>query len=87
MRKQVLLGAIAALAASPESAHVTLERGGFHGGEAFRRARDRAGLRRAADAARHTGDKTYSNYQEANRVFWRQTVLPLAGRIGAALAQ
>ena len=24
------------------------------------------------------GDNTYSNYQEANRVFWRQTVLPLA---------
>ena len=33
------------------------------------------------------GDNTYSNYQEANRVFWRQTVLPLANRIGAALAQ
>jgi HK97 family phage portal protein len=33
------------------------------------------------------GDNTYSNYQEANRVVWRQTVLPLAGRIGAALAQ
>lgn len=31
------------------------------------------------------GDNTYSNYQEANRVFWRQTVLPLAGRIGCAL--
>ena len=27
---------------------------GFHGGEARRRARDRAGLRRAADAARHS---------------------------------
>ncbi len=26
------------------------------------------------------GDNTYSNYQEANRVFWRQTVLPLAAR-------
>ena len=25
------------------------------------------------------GDNTYSNYQEANRVFWRQTVLPLGG--------
>jgi HK97 family phage portal protein len=24
------------------------------------------------------GDNTYSNYQEAGRVFWRQTVLPLA---------
>ncbi|MBI1203989.1 MAG: phage portal protein [Rhodopseudomonas sp.] len=33
------------------------------------------------------GDNTYSNYQEANRVFWRATVLPLAARIGAALAQ
>lgn len=33
------------------------------------------------------GDNTYSNYQEANRVFWRQTVLPLAGRIAASLAQ
>ncbi len=27
------------------------------------------------------GDNTYSNYQEANRAFWRQTVLPLATRI------
>jgi HK97 family phage portal protein len=33
------------------------------------------------------GDNTYSNYQEANRVFWRQTVLPLASRIGCAIAQ
>ncbi|HVV63299.1 MAG TPA: phage portal protein [Pseudolabrys sp.] len=33
------------------------------------------------------GDNTYSNYQEANRVFWRQTVLPLANRIASALAQ
>jgi len=33
------------------------------------------------------GDNTYSNYQEANRVFWRQTVLPLAGRIATALTQ
>jgi HK97 family phage portal protein len=31
------------------------------------------------------GDNTYSNYQEANRVFFRGTVLPLAARIGAAL--
>ena len=31
------------------------------------------------------GDNTYSNYQEANRAFWRQTVLPLANRIGCAL--
>ena len=33
------------------------------------------------------GDNTYANFQEANRVFWRQSVLPLATRIGAALAQ
>ena len=33
------------------------------------------------------GDNTYSNYQEANRVFWRGTVLPLATRIGSALTQ
>jgi HK97 family phage portal protein len=31
------------------------------------------------------GDNTYSNYQEANRVFWRGTVLPLASRIGSSL--
>lgn len=31
------------------------------------------------------GDNTYSNYQEANRAFWRQSVLPLAGRIGCAV--
>jgi HK97 family phage portal protein len=33
------------------------------------------------------GDNTYSNYREANRAFWRQTVLPLAARVGSALAQ
>jgi HK97 family phage portal protein len=33
------------------------------------------------------GDNTYSNYQEANRVFFRGTVLPLASRIAGALAQ
>ncbi|MCK7475030.1 MAG: phage portal protein [Rhodopseudomonas palustris] len=33
------------------------------------------------------GDNTLANYQEANRSFWRQTVLPLAGRVGNALAQ
>ena len=32
------------------------------------------------------GDNTYSNYQEANRVFFRATVLPFANRIGGALA-
>jgi len=31
------------------------------------------------------GDSTYSNYQEANRAFWRQTVLPLVNRIAQAL--
>jgi HK97 family phage portal protein len=33
------------------------------------------------------GDNTFSNYQEANRVFWRQTVLPVAQRVGCALTQ
>jgi HK97 family phage portal protein len=33
------------------------------------------------------GDNTYSNYREANRVFWRQSVLPLAQRIAGALTQ
>ncbi|MFM1815266.1 MAG: hypothetical protein RLZ98_1961 [Pseudomonadota bacterium] len=31
------------------------------------------------------GDMTYSNYQEANRTFWRQTVLPLINRTSEAL--
>ena len=30
------------------------------------------------------GDNTFSNYQEANRTFWRQTVLPLVQRTTAA---
>ncbi|WP_022721493.1 phage portal protein [Rhodopseudomonas sp. B29] len=33
------------------------------------------------------GDNTFANYQEANRSFVRQTVLPLASRVGNALAQ
>ncbi|MET0968608.1 MAG: phage portal protein [Tardiphaga sp.] len=33
------------------------------------------------------GDNTFANYAEANRVFFRQTVLPLATRTGQALAQ
>ncbi|MET0878990.1 MAG: phage portal protein [Tardiphaga sp.] len=33
------------------------------------------------------GDNTFANYQEANRVFFRQTVLPLASRVGHAIAQ
>ncbi len=32
------------------------------------------------------GDNTYSNYQEANRTFWRQTVLPLVMRTVKALS-
>jgi HK97 family phage portal protein len=31
------------------------------------------------------GDNTYANYQEANRAFWRQTVLPFGQRLQAAL--
>ncbi|MCB1431090.1 MAG: phage portal protein [Alphaproteobacteria bacterium] len=31
------------------------------------------------------GDNTFSNYAEANRTFWRQTVLPMAGRVAEAL--
>jgi HK97 family phage portal protein len=33
-----------------------------------------------------TGDNTYANYQEANRAFYRQTVLPLAGKAARALS-
>jgi HK97 family phage portal protein len=32
------------------------------------------------------GDNTYSNYREANRTFWRQTVLPLATRALKAIS-
>ena len=32
------------------------------------------------------GDATYANYQEANRAFYRLTVLPLATRVLAALS-
>jgi HK97 family phage portal protein len=31
------------------------------------------------------GDATYANYQEANRAFYRLTVLPLAGKVTAAI--
>ena len=31
------------------------------------------------------GDSTYSNYREANRALWRLTLLPIAGKILAAL--
>ena len=33
------------------------------------------------------GDNTFANYAEANRVFFRQTVLPLAARVGSSIAQ
>jgi HK97 family phage portal protein len=33
------------------------------------------------------GDNTYSNYQEANRALWRETVIPLASRIASAIGQ
>lgn len=32
------------------------------------------------------GDNTYANFAEANRVFWRQTVVPLVLRVADALA-
>ena len=32
------------------------------------------------------GDNTYSNFQEATRIFWRQTVLPLVTRSAKALS-
>lgn len=32
------------------------------------------------------GDNTYSNYQEASRTFWRQTVLPLVTRTAKAMS-
>lgn len=32
------------------------------------------------------GDSTYANYAEANRAFWRQTVIPLVRRTAQALA-
>ncbi len=31
------------------------------------------------------GDNTFANYAEANRSFWRQTVVPLAGRLAEAM--
>ncbi|MEM7728939.1 MAG: phage portal protein [Pseudomonadota bacterium] len=33
------------------------------------------------------GDNTYANYAEANRAFWRHTVVPLVGRTARALAE
>ena len=32
------------------------------------------------------GDATYANYQEANRAFYRLTVLPLATRVSAGVS-
>lgn len=34
-----------------------------------------------------TGDATYANYQEANRAFYRLTVVPLATRVSASIAE
>jgi HK97 family phage portal protein len=31
------------------------------------------------------GDNTFANFMEANRSFWRQTVLPMASRMAEAL--
>ncbi len=33
------------------------------------------------------GDNTYANYAEANRSFWRQSVVPLVGRMADGMAQ
>ena len=33
------------------------------------------------------GDATYANYQEANRAFYRLTVLPLVARVAAGISQ
>lgn len=33
------------------------------------------------------GDNTYSNYREANRALWRQTLLPLAGKILSGITE
>jgi HK97 family phage portal protein len=33
------------------------------------------------------GDNAYANYREANKALWRQAILPLVTKIGAALAQ
>lgn len=33
------------------------------------------------------GDNTFANYREANRTFWRQTVLPLIGRTAKSLTR
>ncbi|WP_181708761.1 phage portal protein [Chthonobacter rhizosphaerae] len=33
------------------------------------------------------GDATYANYQEANRAFWRQAVVPLATRVAEAFGR
>jgi HK97 family phage portal protein len=32
------------------------------------------------------GDNTFANYAEANRTFWRQTIVPLASRVSDSLA-
>jgi hypothetical protein len=49
-------------------------------------AAQRGAKRNGAPADTGPGDNTYSNFQEANRTFWRQTVLPLVNRTARALA-
>ncbi len=54
----------------------------FMEAQARRGARDRAGLRRAADAARHPRRQHLRQlWPEANRAFWRGTVVPLVRRV------
>ncbi len=33
------------------------------------------------------GDNTFSNYQEANKTFWRQTIIPLVGKTAKSLTR
>jgi hypothetical protein len=76
--------------------HVAVaQRHGLHGSQKCRRTRDRSRHRRPPRPARHPHsrcrlrrrcDATYSNYQEANRAFYRQTVIPLALRTARALS-
>ena len=61
-------------------------RHGFHRGQAAGRPRDRPRPRRAADAAGAPRRQYVLELQEANRAFWRQTVLPLSVRTAKALS-
>ena len=50
-------------------------------GQARRRARIALALGVPPMLLGIPGDNTYANYQEANRAFWRQTVMPLVARM------